>query len=160
GARGLLLLSMGKPRDSGTPLQPTQDLSVTGPIPAGDGLWEFQAPVLLERHDGRAPERVGTVAVGISLVSLEALRRRTFATATLVTVLFIAVAVLCAVVLARAITRPLQALAGAADAIARGDFEAQVEVRSADEVGTLARAFNAMARSLAASRATLEAKVR
>src|SRR5204863_7038214 len=44
----------------------------------------------------------------------------------------------------------------AADAIARGDFGAQVDVRTGDELGGLARSFNAMAQSLARSRTTLE----
>src|SRR5712691_10696550 len=77
-------------------------------------------------------------------------------TASIFTSLFTLLAVGAAVLLARAITRPLQALATAADAIARGDFGAQVDVRTGDELGGLARSFNAMAQSLARSRTTLE----
>src|SRR5581483_4569380 len=71
-------------------------------------------------------------------------------------VLFILAATIAAAVLARAMTRPLKALASAADRIARGDLATRVEVRGGDEVGALARSFNAMVESLARSRATLD----
>ncbi|MDM4722375.1 diguanylate cyclase [Micromonospora sp. WMMA1363] len=48
--------------------------------------------------------------------------------------------------LARATTRPLVELAGAADRVARGDLTARVPVRSRDEIGRLAGAFNRMTR--------------
>ena len=49
----------------------------------------------------------------------------------------------------RAIARPLRELADGADAVAAGRFDARIEVRSRDEVGQLARAFNQMAERLA-----------
>lgn len=48
-------------------------------------------------------------------------------------------------VIAIRITRPLHALAGAARQASRGDFSARVTVRSHDETGIVARAFNEMA---------------
>ncbi|MEU3452033.1 diguanylate cyclase [Micromonospora sp. NPDC006766] len=55
-------------------------------------------------------------------------------------------AVLAAGRLARVTTRPLVELAGAVDRVAHGDLTARVSVRSRDEIGRLARAFNRMAR--------------
>ncbi|HYR61883.1 MAG TPA: diguanylate cyclase, partial [Actinomycetota bacterium] len=49
----------------------------------------------------------------------------------------------------RAIARPLRELADGADAIAGGDYDQHIDVRSADEVGQLARAFNEMTGRLA-----------
>lgn len=46
------------------------------------------------------------------------------------------------------ITRPLLELKKAAVAISKGDFEAKVEIYSADEIGQLGKAFNIMARQL------------
>jgi len=61
-------------------------------------------------------------------------------------ILLLAIAV---VFIARSITTPLQALAGATTAIARGDFEVELPaVRSNDEVGTLTKAFQVMKSSL------------
>src|SRR5438034_1343811 len=139
-----------------------------GPIPVGADFWEFQAPILVAEPRARqlrapaalvAGGRAGTVAVGISRVSLQTLQRRTVTTAALFTALFTLVAVLAAVVLTRAITRPLTALASAADAIARGDLHANVAAPTHDEIGRLARSLNAMVESLTGGRAALEEKV-
>ncbi|HVE91505.1 MAG TPA: ATP-binding protein [Actinomycetota bacterium] len=52
-------------------------------------------------------------------------------------------------VLARGMTSPLREMAAAAKAMARGDYARRVTATSRDEVGDLARAFNAMAAELA-----------
>ena len=127
---GLLLVSTGNPPTGATPAAAA---APAGPIPVGADFWEFQAPILVAEPRARqlhapaalvAGGRAGTVAVGISLESLQALQHRTVTTAALFTVLFTLVAVLAAVLLTRAISRPLTALASAADAIARGDLHA------------------------------------
>jgi signal transduction histidine kinase len=51
--------------------------------------------------------------------------------------------------LARGMTSPLREMAAAATAMARGDYGRRVTATSHDEVGDLARAFNAMAAELA-----------
>jgi len=58
-------------------------------------------------------------------------------------------------ILMRLITRPLQELTSAAGRLAEGDLAQRVPVERDDEFGRLARAFNAMAERLAASRAEL-----
>jgi signal transduction histidine kinase len=50
--------------------------------------------------------------------------------------------------LARGMTSPLREMADAAAAMAKGDYERRVTATSRDEVGELARAFNAMAAEL------------
>jgi signal transduction histidine kinase len=64
--------------------------------------------------------------------------------------------VLTAVLLARAFTRPLRALATAADAIAQGDLTTVVRVGTGDEMSAVAESFNGMVESLAQSRTILE----
>jgi signal transduction histidine kinase len=51
-------------------------------------------------------------------------------------------------ILARGMTSPLREMADAASAMARGDYGRRVRATSRDEVGELARAFNAMAAEL------------
>ncbi|PWR04888.1 diguanylate cyclase [Micromonospora acroterricola] len=63
-----------------------------------------------------------------------------------VVVLAALLAVLTAWRLARVTTRPLVELAGAVDRVAHGDLTARVPVRSRDELGRLAAAFNRMTR--------------
>lgn len=56
------------------------------------------------------------------------------------------VAVVAATWMARSTTRPLSELAAGADALAKGDLSVRVQVRGEDELATLARTFNRMAR--------------
>ena len=152
---GLVLVSVGSPPTGSVP--PPAKVGATGPIAIGTDVWEFRVPILPRDAQLQAESPpLGTVAIGLSAASLRELRHRTMTTASIFTSLFTLLAVGAALLLARAITRPLQALATAADAIARGDFGAQVDVRTGDELGGLARSFNAMAQSLARSRTTLE----
>jgi signal transduction histidine kinase len=57
-------------------------------------------------------------------------------------------AVLLTLVLSRRILRPIEALTAAARRMEKGDLSQRVEVQSTDEIGELARAFNAMADGL------------
>ena len=60
-----------------------------------------------------------------------------------------ALAVVLILTLSRAVLRPVRELTGAAQSMARGDLTVRVTPRSRDEVGRLARSFNAMADALA-----------
>jgi signal transduction histidine kinase len=59
------------------------------------------------------------------------------------------IALIMGVVLARTLTLPLQALTQAAQAIADGQLDQQVVVRSKDEIGQLAASFNLMSQAVA-----------
>lgn len=59
------------------------------------------------------------------------------------------IALLIGLVLARTLIRPLQALTRAAQNITQGDLQQQVAVRSKDEIGQLATAFNQMSAEVA-----------
>jgi signal transduction histidine kinase len=64
------------------------------------------------------------------------------------------VALLLGILLARTLTRPLHELTAATQAVAAGDLGRQVQVRSHDELGTLAASFNHMSADLARARDT------
>ena len=145
-----------------------------GDLPPTDvDAWEFEVPIyttdarpqreelLAADASGRSPpsdrrQQIGTVLVGLALDPLRAHGDRVAMTAATFTVIVALLAVMSAVLLASAITRPLQVLAAAADRIAGGELETQVALQSEDEVAAVAESFNAMARSLALSRAALE----
>jgi len=59
-----------------------------------------------------------------------------------------ALSIILGALLARSLTRPLQDLTEATRAVADGDLQRQVPVRSKDEVGTLAESFNRMSAAL------------
>lgn len=63
-----------------------------------------------------------------------------------------AAAVVLGMVLARSLTKPLRELTAGARAVAAGELDTQVPVRSSDELGELAEAFNQMNADLATAR--------
>ena len=63
------------------------------------------------------------------------------------------IALFLGILLARTLTRPIQALTQATQAIAAGDLEQQVHVSTRDELGELASAFNRMSADLAQANA-------
>ncbi|WP_410809990.1 diguanylate cyclase [Micromonospora sp. 067-2] len=102
-----------------------------------------------ETSEGRYVRRIGpSVGQPLPLVLSVPSERPRGLRATLAGVVVLAglLAVLTAWRLARVTTRPLVELAGAVDRVAQGDLTARVPVRSRDEVGRLAAAFNRMTR--------------
>jgi signal transduction histidine kinase len=65
--------------------------------------------------------------------------------------LAVLLAVLLALVIARSVARPLGAMAGAAEAIARGDYDQSVPPQGPDEVQRVAGSFNSMAAQVKAT---------
>jgi signal transduction histidine kinase len=103
-------------------------------------------PILVE---GR---RVGTLLVaGGPLLTTEQqlFLRRMRAALALSGGVALLVALLLGALLVRGITRPLRQLVAASEAVAAGELDTRVPVRSRDEIGELARAFNHMAADLA-----------
>ncbi|WFE50410.1 diguanylate cyclase [Micromonospora sp. WMMD1155] len=102
-----------------------------------------------ETSEGRYVRRIGpSDSQPLPLVLSVPSERPPGLHATLVGVVVLAglLAVLSAWRLARVTTRPLVELAGAVDRVAHGDLTARVPVRSRDELGRLAAAFNRMTR--------------
>ncbi|MET7371099.1 diguanylate cyclase [Micromonospora arida] len=102
-----------------------------------------------ETNEGRYVRRLGpSAAQPLPLVLSVPSERPPALHATLLGVVVLAglLAVLTAWRLARVTTRPLAELAGAVDRVAQGDLTARVPVRSRDELGRLAAAFNRMTR--------------
>jgi signal transduction histidine kinase len=104
-----------------------------------EGDWVFVATPL--RRDTRV---VGVVYLGQPLRDVVAvladLRTRLLVSAAVALVLSGAVGW----VLARAIARPVRELTSAANHLAKGDFDYPLDVRGADELGELSRAFRSM----------------
>ena len=74
---------------------------------------------------------------------------------------FLSVAVVaCTWLIARGITRPLNILTLSAQRITLGDFSERLDIRSSDELGLLASAFNEMSRALFAHEAQIQEMTR
>ncbi|MDF0552631.1 PAS domain S-box protein [Kamptonema sp. UHCC 0994] len=67
------------------------------------------------------------------------------------------VAIVLSIYTSRWITNPIRRLSAATKAMAQGELDQEVEVQSAEELGTLAESFNLMAKQLRSSFAAMEA---
>ncbi|KDR96446.1 Methyl-accepting chemotaxis protein [Peptoclostridium litorale DSM 5388] len=104
------------------------------------GVWVYD--VLVPFHEG--DEHVGAVNVGLSMENMNSAIESIVARAIMVSALvFIIGGLLVAYTVSRVI-RPLKALSVHADSIANGDLRNEVLIKSGDEVGALAQAFNEM----------------
>lgn len=104
---------------------------------------QFVGTVVVETDARGAPWMSGTLEQDY----LASINRYLYAAGAVAAV----VALLLGVFLSRRLATPLHAMTRAASAMAAGDLSQRVEVRSDDEVGDLARAFNGMAESVSAS---------
>lgn len=106
----------------------------------------------------RGPERNGfgwIVGIGIDNTDIYAVVNELNRLLINASLLVLLVVVTWTVIIARRTTRPLLELRQHTRRVASGDLDARIEVRSADELGELARAFNLMTEELAENRAKL-----
>ncbi|MGH6903836.1 MAG: putative bifunctional diguanylate cyclase/phosphodiesterase [Geminicoccaceae bacterium] len=93
-------------------------------------------------------QKLGTVRIGMSTEQLrqdiDSLRDRN----TVLGVGFLFIGLVLSLPLVRRITRPLALLKASTEAASQGRFEQQIEIRTNDEIGMLAAAFNRMLRQL------------
>jgi signal transduction histidine kinase/HAMP domain-containing protein len=130
----------------------------------GQPYIEFAAPIVAERRPtadafrvgmrlgpGDAEEHeeiIGGVTVGLSLAGVEVQTRSLARLWGGITVVFLVISTLIVYGLSRYITKPVKQLTQQAQKIAAGRLEEQIAVRSRDEIGQLASAFNRMTHSL------------
>jgi len=119
--------------------------------PGQSRILEILLPVYVEGYQ----VKWGTIRVGISL---EGLDREVAALTENLVVAGIFAAILCLVgarLAARGITRPIDRLVGATQAIAQGDYSQRLRLRSGDEIETLAWHFDRMAEEVQRQRAEI-----
>jgi class 3 adenylate cyclase len=120
----------------------------------GDRIIEVAADVRLLGGD-----RFGTIRIGLSTAKADSAVRAAMLRVLGVGVLGLLAGLLGAVFLAARVSGPVRRLQASATRIAAGDFVHRADVKSSDEIGALAEAFNqmtaALERSFAKLRATL-----
>ena len=129
---------------------------------AGQKFIEFLSPIMSEqqqssedlllgtkaRTEGQGSKPIGSVRLGLSLAGVEAQVR---SLATLwggITLTFVFVSAFLVYGLSRRITSPVKQLTRQAQKIAAGSLDEQISVKSRDEIGQLATAFNSMTGAL------------
>ncbi len=88
---------------------------------------------------------IGSARLGFNDTSLDEALREPKRQIAVIALAATGLAILGTVLIVGWITRPIPRLAAAARAIGKGDFSARVEIKSGDEIGLLATAFNDMA---------------
>ena len=106
------------------------------------GLLEATVPI---EYRGR---RRGTLVLGMSLDAVEAQIARDRLTALGFSVALLLFGVALSWVFAHRITEPIVGLRSAAERVALGDYNVEVEVKTADEVGALGTAFGIMLKKI------------
>jgi signal transduction histidine kinase len=104
-------------------------------------------------------QMIGTLQIGLSLSKIDTQINELKGDILLVTLGVISIGILFTLILARVLLRPIEKLAEATERVARGELAQTVDIRSNDEIGDLARAFNQMTLQLKESRGDLERKV-
>jgi two-component system, NtrC family, sensor kinase len=115
--------------------------------------WFITAYEPLRDRSGRI---LGMLGVGVREDPYLALRTRVMLTFLVVACVGVLIVFGLTYVIARAVVRPLAAMAVATRKIAAGDLDHAVSVTSGDEIGALAESFNAMVASLRVARDELE----
>jgi two-component system sensor histidine kinase AtoS len=115
-----------------------------------EGIYDFSVPILV------GAQRWGTARVGISKRRMEAQILRTRLELAGLTAITLLVSGLAAALVARAIARPVRALAAGAEALARGELRPRVASTGFGEIGQLAVVFNHMTAQILQQRLDLE----
>ncbi len=102
-------------------------------------LYQFTQPI--QSEEGQS---LGTLQVGLSLFPLSNRVHKTKRNAILISLGLIGVGILFTLILRRVLIHPIEKLATAAEKATRGELPQVVDIRSRDEIGHLARAFNQM----------------
>jgi serine phosphatase RsbU (regulator of sigma subunit) len=109
---------------------------------SGEPVLAFALPVI------KADVRVGNAYIALSQAKIRQVMEETTLKVLVLAAGFLLLALAAAAVVANVIVRPVQRLTRGALAVGGGDLSVQVDVSSHDEMGVLARSFNAMTLSL------------
>jgi serine phosphatase RsbU (regulator of sigma subunit)/HAMP domain-containing protein len=132
-----------------TPLPARAEADLVRQLDQGDVAAASRRDLLTHRVNIQRGDRVlGSVHVGVSLIDINDQRAAGIQRNVSMALLLVLAGGALAYVLSRRLTRPLERLAAAMDAIGEGDLEQRVKVETHDEIGELAGRFNEMVEEL------------
>lgn len=131
----------GPPIDADNVPADVRVVESTDPV-GGTKVLAFDFPVV------EAGVTVGQAYIAMSQEKIQEVMEETTLKVLVLAAVFVLLALISAVTLADVIVRPLRRLTRGALAVGSGDLDTRVEVRGDDELGVLARTFNAMTQGL------------
>jgi len=123
-------------------LPPTVQVVESKDPETGDPVLAFAFPVI------KAEVQVGNAYIALSQAKIQRVVQETTLKVTILSVVFVVLALIAAFLVSNLIVQPLRRLTQGALAVGSGDLGATVAVDSKDELGVLARSFNAMTAGL------------
>ena len=137
-------------------------LQFTAPVYQSETRLEDFPEDAAPQLNGRKPKKIsilGWVTVVMSKATMLSRRDELLKNSLLISLLVMAGATLLALRMGLAITRPLQRLVEAVEAIGRGNLDIHVNASSGGEIQTLAQGINSMATSLRSAQDNLQEKI-
>jgi serine phosphatase RsbU (regulator of sigma subunit) len=123
-------------------LPPTVQVVESKDPESGDPVLAFAFPVI------KADVQVGNAYIALSQAKIQRVVRETTLKVIILSIGFVVLALIAAFLVSNLIVQPLRRLTQGALAVGSGDLGATVAVDSKDELGVLARSFNAMTAGL------------
>ncbi|MFZ3171055.1 MAG: methyl-accepting chemotaxis protein [Carboxydocellales bacterium] len=120
----------------------TTPLAQIYPRDTGEIIYDMSAPITING------QHWGAVRIGIPIEVLQSVRTNAIIANIISTVVTLLIAIFGISLMLNSIIRPVKNLMNATETIAQGDFNTYVEVKTTDEVGRLAVAFNEMVSSV------------
>ncbi|MCJ7616475.1 MAG: HAMP domain-containing protein [Desulfobacterales bacterium] len=105
----------------------------------GEHIYDIAVPVIIRG------DMVGIAQIGYSMRSIQISTARAKRQIIVITIICIVFGILFAFILSRRLVKPIIKLKEGAHAIAKGNFDITIDVKSEDEIGELSKAFNQMA---------------
>ena len=124
-------------KPDGGSLTPSNNLLYTDE--KGEKIIDFSAPIL-----ARGKVNLGMVHVGISYSIVEETIQKAFYSILVITLIVLVLSILGALMLGAAFAKPIQTLVKGTERAGTGDLDFKIRVKSKDELGILAAAFNKM----------------
>lgn len=124
-------------------------ISLPDPNEKGGTIFDFALPVF---HRTNPDLRLATIRLGFSDLMIRKQIERIQKLTLYITIGFIAMSVVLALILAQITTGPLKKLSSGVSIIGTGNLDHKIQVRSRDEIGQLAAEFNLMTTELKESR--------
>ena len=128
---------------------------------SGNEYYDFIVPVIRSGHLGyleetNGEEVIGFARIGLSLASIKEEQKLAVLVGSIATFLVISLGFIGSAFMAKRMTLPLYKLKKGAEKIGKGNFNYRVELKTSDEFGDLANAFNQMAKSVQESNQELK----